>query len=168
MKIPSVRETRPEWLQRFVLAAAVVAILDISFAATYWVVIRGATTFPRILQSIAVGLLGKASFQGGSATVLLGAVLHCVVAAGWTAIFFVAVHRWSQLLHRLQRPFGAATVGMPYGMFVWLMMTFAIIPLSHATPASAASSWFWISLVWHAVGVGFPIAMIARGGPSLK
>ncbi len=162
MKIPSDRETRPGWLPRFLFATAVVAILDISFAATYWVVIRGATTLPRILQSIAAALLGKASFQGGTATALLGGVLHCIVAAGWTAVFLIAVHRWSWLRQQLQSPFGAAKLGMPYGVFVWLMMTFAIIPLSHATAASATSTWFWISLVWHAVGVGLPIAMIAR------
>lgn len=155
---PSAAETRT----RFLFTTAIVAVLDISFAGTYWVVIRGATTFPRIFQSIAAGLLGKAAFQGGSQTVILGAILHCVVAAGWTGVFFVAVRYWRGLGALLQRPAGALIAGMPYGVFVWLMMTLAIIPLSRTTPASVASTWFWISLAWHAVGVGLPIAIGAN------
>jgi len=155
--------THPATLRRFFLTAATVAVLDISFAATWWVVIRGTTTLPRILQGIASGLLGKAAAQqGGAATVLLGAVLHCIVATGWTAIFFLAVRRSQGLRALLQRPFGVAIVGMPYGMFVWLMMTFVIIPLSRTTPAQVTSTWFWVSLAWHAVGVGLPIAIGAN------
>ena len=147
---------------RFLFTAAIVAVLDISFAGTYWVVIRHASTFPKIFQSIAAGLLGKAAFQGGSQTVILGAALHCVVAAGWTAIFFLAARHWGGLRRVLIRPNGALITGAPYGVFVWLMMTFAIIPLSRTTPAAVASSWFWISLAWHAVGVGVPIAVGAK------
>jgi len=162
MKVPSVGESRPGGLQRFLFAAAVVAVLDISFAATYWVIIRGTSTLPRIFQAIAAGLLGKASFQGGAATVALGVVLHCVVASGWTAVFILAVRQWSGLHRVLQSRFGAFKTGMPYGILVWLMMTFAIIPLTRTTPASVATQWFWISLAWHAVGVGLPIAIIVR------
>jgi len=164
MKLPSGGRTRPGDLGRVLFAAAVVAVLDISFAATYWVVYKGTTTFPRILQSIAAGVQGKTAFQRGSASVVLGAVAHCAVALGWTTIFWLAVRRWPAFRQALNGHNGAFTVGMPYGVFVWLAMQFVVVPLSHAKPAPVLSAWFAISLVWHAFGVGLPMAVILRGG----
>lgn len=162
MKLPSQARTRPGDLRRFLFAAAVVAALDISFAATYWVIIRGATTFPRILQSIAAGLLGKSAMQGGTRTVLLGALLHCVIAVGWTAIFLLAARNWRALGQLLASQFGALKAGLPYGVIVWLTMNGVIVPLSRTAPAPVHSTWFMVSLVWHAIGVGLPIAIIIR------
>ena len=158
------RRGRTGMVRRYVAAGALVALLDISFAATYWVVFRGATTLPRILQSIAAGLLGKAAFSGGSRTVILGAVLHCVIAFGWTAVFFALASRWGAFRRMLLGPSGAFKVGMPFGALVWLGMNLVIIPLSHARPTAIAATWFWVCLAWHAVGVGLPMALIWRAG----
>lgn len=51
---------------------------------------------------------------------------------------------------------------MPYGVMVWLAMNFVVVPLSHTTPTRAGSTWFWVCLAWHAVGVGLPMALIVR------
>jgi hypothetical protein len=155
------RVERP--LSRWLLAGAVVAVLDISFAATYWVVLRHATTFPRILQSIASGLLGKAAFQGGTRTVLLGAVLHCTVAFGWSAIFLLAARRWRAFGQVLASRYGAVKTGFPFGVMVWLVMDLVVSPLSHAKPTPIGSTWFMVSLLWHPIGVGLPMAVVIRG-----
>jgi hypothetical protein len=146
-----------------VLAGALVAVLDISFAETYWVVIRHATTFARVLQSIASGLLGKSAFQGGSNTVILGAVLHCTIAYGWTAIFLLASRRWEAFGRLLASPYGAIKTGFPFGVMVWLVMDLVVSPLSHAKPAPVGSTWFLVSLLWHPIGVGLPMAVVLRG-----
>jgi hypothetical protein len=150
-------------LWRFVLAGAVVAILDISFAETYWVVIRNATTYARVLQSIASGVLGKSAFQGGSDTVVLGAILHCTVAYGWTAIFLMAARHWRAFGRVLASQHGVVKTGIPFGMVVWLVMDLVVIPLSHAKPTPVGSTWFLVSLLWHPVGVGLPMAVVLRG-----
>jgi uncharacterized membrane protein YagU involved in acid resistance len=54
------------------------------------------------------------------------------------------------------------TIGVVYGASVWLAMDFIVIPLSRATPTSLSSSWFYICLVWHMIGVGPPMAIILR------
>src|SRR5690242_13185908 len=105
-------------LRRWLVAGIVVAVLDMSFAQTYWVVIRNKTTFARVVQSIASGLLGKSAFQGGSRTVLLGALLHLTVAFGWSGIFLLAVRRWKWLGRVLASPYGALKTGMPFGLLV--------------------------------------------------
>ena len=162
MKVPSAARTRPGDLPRVLFAATIVAILDISFAATYWVVYKGTTTLPRILQSIATGIQGRAAMQGGTASVLLGAAAHCAVALGWTMIFWLAARRWPAFRRVLGSRGGAFRVGMPYGVFVWLAMEFVVVPISHAKPAPVLSAWFAVSLVWHAFGVGLPMAVILR------
>ena len=56
----------PRW--RWLLAGGVfVATLDALFAIGFWY-LRNAVPPMRILQSIAAGLLGEASFSGGVAT----------------------------------------------------------------------------------------------------
>ena len=153
---------------RWIVGGAVVAVLDLSFAGTYWVVIRQATTLPRILQSIASGLLGPAAFQGGAQTVWLGAALHCLVALGWTGVFLFLARNWEPFARTLATPRGALKAGMPFGLLVWLVMDLVVSPLSHARPAPIASTWFVVSLVWHAFGVGLPMAVVAQsyGGAS--
>lgn len=162
INVSPARPIRPGDGARFAVATVVVAILDISFAGTWWVVIRHATTFTRVLQSIASGFLGRAAFDGGARTAVLGAGLHCIVAAGWTGLFILLVRRSVSLSRVLREPWGAVRTGMPYGICVWLAMDLVVVPLSHATPAPVTATWFWVSLVWHAVGVGLPIALVAR------
>lgn len=161
------RPQSPGTLWRFVVAGAVVAILDISFAETYWVVIRNATTYGRVLQSIASGLLGKSAFQGGSDTVILGAILHGTVAYGWTAIFLTAARHWRAFGRVLASRYGAVKTGFPFGVVVWLVMDLVVSPLSHAKPAPIGSTWFLVSLVWHPIGVGLPMAVVLRGAEPL-
>ena len=157
------RPRPPVQLWRFLVAGALVAVLDISFAETYWVVIRNATTYARVLQSIASGAIGKSAFQGGSDTVILGAILHCTVAYGWTAIFLLASRHWRAFARVLAGPYGAVKTGFPFGVVVWLVMDFVVMPLSHARPTPVGSTWFVVSLLWHPVGVGLPMAVVLRG-----
>src|SRR5262249_4395520 len=63
-------------LPRILLATAVVAAADLADAIIVWVGVFQRSTVPRILQSIAAGLLGPATYRGGTATALLGLGLH--------------------------------------------------------------------------------------------
>jgi hypothetical protein len=63
-----------------VLAGGFVAgTLDIAYACIFWALKRGVPA-TRIFQSVAAGLLGQASFQGGGRTAALGLVLHYFIA----------------------------------------------------------------------------------------
>ena len=71
-----------------------VGVLDLADALVFFG-LRGARPI-RIFQSIAAGLLGRASFSGGVPTALLGVILHffiaflivttCVVASRWVPL----------------------------------------------------------------------------------
>ena len=163
MSIPAAgRSSSP--IPRILTAALVVGVLDISYVMVLWVLIRKATTATRIWQSIASGLLGKAAYDGGVGTAILGGALHFTIAAIWTLIYFTLLRRSAGLRHAASTTKGLLAVGLAYGAFVWLVMDLVVLPLSHARPTSVHSTTFWINLAQQALMVGVPIAGIVRAG----
>src|SRR5437868_7029749 len=76
-------------IKSILLAATIVAVLDILYAILLYAIILGISTPSRVFQSIAAGVLGKAAFQGGTTTVILGGALHFLIACIWTVIYFI-------------------------------------------------------------------------------
>ena len=153
--------------RRILVAAAVVALLDITYAYVYFGLILGLVDGPvRLFQSIAAGLLGRAAYQGGVPTALLGAVLHVVIACAWTCVFFVAVRGWTALRRAMRTTTGAVVVGLVFGMLVWVVMDLVVLKLSRASSLPPSHPRFWINLAQHAVMVGLPIALIVRDGDA--
>ena len=77
-----------------------------------------------ILQFIASGLIGKASFQGGTGTAVLGLVLQWAMSLIIAAIYVLASLR----LGWLRRAWIAA--GLAYGVGVFAVMNYVVRPLS--------------------------------------
>ena len=120
------------------------------------------TTAGRIFQSIAAGLLGKASYDGGTATIALGVVCHIVIAFAWTAIYFVASRRITSIRQFASSNAGNIITGLLFGAVMWLGMDFIVLPLS-ATKQTPPGNWqFWLQLGWHIVGLGPPLVRILK------
>jgi len=85
-----------------------------------------------VLQYIASGLMGGASFDSGLASVALGVVLHYLIALSWTAIFFIASRKFSILIRK------PVVSGLLYGVAVYLFMNLVVLPLSRVPVATAA------------------------------
>jgi uncharacterized membrane protein YagU involved in acid resistance len=81
-----------------------------------------------ILQAIASGLLGKASFHEGAGTVLLGLGLQWGMSLIIAAIYGLASLRLPALARQPLR-FGAL-----FGVGVFIVMSFVVVPLSAAYP----------------------------------
>ncbi len=81
-----------------------------------------------ILQAIASGLLGRASYDGGAGTVALGLLLQWLMSLAIAAIYGVAAMRMPALFDKPVR-FGAL-----YGVGVFIVMGFIVVPLSAAYP----------------------------------
>jgi len=79
-----------------------------------------------ILQAIASGLLGKASFHGGGLTMGLGLLLQVAMSLIIAAIYGLAGARLPMLV---QRP---VSFGALYGVGVFIVMNFVVVPLSAA------------------------------------
>jgi len=148
---PSVRRA----LIWMLLGGLCAGTLDILFATGFWT-LRGVAP-QRVLQSVAAGALGKASFSGGSVSAMLGLLLHYLIAIAMASAYAMAAREVAALLHRPWR-FGAL-----YGLALFALMSFVVVPLS-AAPRTGAPLPLWIasSVVAHIVLVGWPCAWFAR------
>jgi hypothetical protein len=138
-----------------VSAGLVAGTLDIAYACLFWRV-KADVPALRIFQSVAAGLLGRASFEGGVATATLGLTLHFAIALAMSAVFFFAAANWG-LLWRQPLVFGAL-----YGGLIYVFMRFVVVPLSGASPGSTDPTWIWMTVLVHMFFVGVPMALFAR------
>jgi len=111
----------------------------------------------RIFQSVAAGLLGPKSFQGGISTAALGLFLHFFIAFSWATIYYIASRR---IAFMTESP---VIAGMLYGELVWLVMNCVVIPLSalHHGPRFDMAS-IITGPIGHMFLVGLPIALAVR------
>lgn len=145
----------PRLLLWTLLAGAVAGTLDIVFACAWWHW-RAGTPAVRVFQSVAAGLLGRASFGGGAASAMLGLALHFAIATAMAAAYLGAAAIWPALS---QRPWLA---GIAYGVVLYAVMRYVVVPLSAAPPPSRDPAWVAASVLAHALLVGLPIAWCAR------
>jgi hypothetical protein len=136
------------------LGTLVVGTLDILDALIFFG-LRGAAPI-RIFQSIAAGLLGRSAFQGGLATALLGGALHYFIAFVIVAVYFLASRRAPVLTRH------AVSLGIAYGIAVYFVMNYIVIPLSAASRGPFSLPVFINGILIHALGVGLPAALFAR------
>ncbi len=104
---------RPRAFDTILYGGLVVGILDGLFALIFYGLILGAKPM-RIFQGVASGLLGKASYEGGTRTFLLGILLHFVVASCIAAVYYVASLKLPVLIDH------AVVCGLIYGcLLIW-------------------------------------------------
>ena len=143
-------------------AGATVAILDGSYVVIVYVWLLHLTTATRIFQGIASRLIGKGAFDGGSATALLGVLLHFTVAFSWTIAFYLALRTFPALREFTATTRGKILGGALLGAIVWLVMNFGIVPLFGGKSVGPPHWQFYTQLVWHMIAVGPPIVAIVR------
>ena len=124
--------------------------LDIT-AAFVSSALRGRNDPVRVLQSVASGVLGAGSFEGGLPAAALGLVLHFVIAFGAAAVYVAASRK---LRFLVEHP---VVCGLLYGAAVYAFMNSVVVPLS-AAPFKI--SYNLVGLGIHLVCVGLPIGLI--------
>jgi hypothetical protein len=111
----------------------------------------------RIFQGIAAGAIGReAARAGGWRTAALGLFFHYVVAFG-IATTYVLASRVIPVLAR--RPY---VCGPIFGICAYFFMNLVVIPLSRIGPQPFTTGPFINGLLIHTIGIGIPIALIAR------
>ena len=109
-----------------------------------------------MFQSVASGLLGDASFTGGWRTALLGLALHYSIATSMAVTYNLFARKWSELW---QKPW---VYGPLYGVVLYGIMNYIVVPLSAANPGSRDLVWVVLSIAVHAFLIGTPCAIFAR------
>lgn len=141
-------------MKRFLLAALVVGTLDISeVLIVSW--LKGGAPL-KIFQAIASGIYGKASYEGGNRTILIGLLLHYFIAASVVAVYFLASRKLAVLN---QYP---VLTGAIYGVGVYLFMNFVVLPAVGMAPKFTTFS-VVNQLFCHIVLIGITTGLFARG-----
>jgi hypothetical protein len=91
----------------------------------------------RILQSVAAGLLGKSSFDGGWSTAILGLVLHFSIASSMSVTYYLVARSRDAL--------------------------YVVVPLSAAASGGKKDPlWVGLSIAVHMFLIGLPMARFTR------
>lgn len=133
----------------------VAGTLDIVYACVFWAIKRGVSP-QRILQSVAAGWLGGASFTAGWASTALGLVSQYVISTSMAATYYLVAQRWRALWER-PVPYGVA-----YGLLLYGIMNYIVVPLSRAGAGSKDPLWVGMSIAVHMLLIGLPIALYTR------
>ena len=145
-----------------VAGGLVAAVLDAADALVAYKLAYGMSPLV-IYQFVASGLLGKAAYTGGAASAFLGLGVHFLVAFTSATVFVLASERFPGLRR------GAVGWGLAFGVGVFAVMNFLVIPLSRIGASVPSFPVVANGLLAHAFLVGLPIALAARrflGNPA--
>jgi hypothetical protein len=145
---------RPSLIKVIAGAGLLVGTLDILDAIIFYGLRGVPATY--ILQGIAFGLIGRTSYTLGMRSAMLGLLLHCLIATAWATIYLLASRRLPLSRH----PWLSGTL---YGILVYIIMNYIVLPLSHIGLRPLPPL---VPLV-NGVGalivcIGLPLAFIAR------
>lgn len=140
-------------IRAIVLAGTAVGILD-GIAAVVNAATRSIAP-DRVFQYISSGIFGRNAFEGGAAMVVLGILLHFVVAFGASAVFVLAGRSLS-FLNRFP-----LITGPLYGVAVYFFMGEFVTALSNVSRGPRSLSGTLTGILIHIFFVGLPIALIS-------
>lgn len=152
MQPPSSQRAR--FLKAIALALLIAGTLDISDALIFYGM-RGVSPL-LLLQNIAYAAIGGSAFRHGMATAVLGLSFHYFIATIVAIIYFLASRRLPLSRH----PF---VYGALYGIVVYIVMNYVVLPLSKIGPRPTPPLIPLINGVAALIFcIGIPIALIAR------
>ncbi|HWA86849.1 MAG TPA: hypothetical protein VG710_11545 [Opitutus sp.] len=145
--------TPPRPFRAILLAGLLAGSFDLLFAFIYYGA-HGAKP-RRILQSIAGGLLGRATYDDGAASAVLGFFLQYVIASGAAAVYLGL----GRLAPRLAR--ATPLAGPGFGAAIYFVMNVIVVPLSawHSQPWPMR---FEFMPFFAHLGIGLIIALVLR------
>jgi uncharacterized membrane protein YagU involved in acid resistance len=112
----------------------------------------------QVMQYIASAVYGLAAFKGSVYTIIVGIVLHFIIAFVASAVFLYAYPKIGILRRNV------VTAGLVFGLGIWLFMNLLVVPVTKIQPAPFDAMAALVSGIWHMVLVGLPIALIVKRG----
>jgi uncharacterized membrane protein YagU involved in acid resistance len=140
-----------------VLGGLVAGCFDILYAIISWTLHDPPRSPLWVLQSVATGVLGAKSFEGGVPAGLLGLLCHFVIAFGASVTYYLASRKIALLR---ERPILSGAI---FGILVFLFMNWVVIPLA-ACPFTIPFTAKVLAkgFLSHAVLIGIPIAWLQK------
>jgi hypothetical protein len=147
--------TQPSFFSSALKSGLIIGCLDASAASLQAYIVSGVSP-DRVFAFVASGAFGKSAYEGGSVIVLIGLVFHFIIAISWTFIFYGAYPKLKVLQSN------KFFVGLVYGIFIWLIMNFVVIPFSliGLRPFNLTSA--SIQIIIHLFIIGVPISYLTH------
>jgi hypothetical protein len=136
-------------------AGLLVGTLDLLAASVQFYIKTGKDPLP-VLKYIASGVFGAAASSGGTMMAVWGLLLHYFIALSFTFLFFLLVKQFHSLL---KYPVPA---GIVYGVFIWSVMRFIVLPLSHVKMGPLVLKDAAIAAAILVACIGLPLAFLAK------
>jgi hypothetical protein len=149
---------RPRAFDTILFGGLAIGLGDLIFAFTFYGLILGGRPL-RIFQSVAAGVLGRATaIEGGVRTFLFGIFMHFVVATCIATVYFLATLVLPLLLRH------PVVSGLIYGVAAYFGMKYLVLPLSAIGQRGTIPRLpiLITELLGHALLVGLPVALLAR------
>lgn len=141
-------------LNAILRAGLVTGTLDIG-AAIIQTLIYGRSPIG-LLQYVASGVFGRASFSGGYTFALYGLIFHYCIAFSWTVCFFIIYPKLNLISKN------KFLVAFAYGFFVWLIMNCLVLPLSNVPSAPFNLINAIIGMLILVGAIGLPLSVLAN------
>jgi len=111
-----------------------------------------------IFQYIASGWFGQAAFKGGTTMVIWGILFHYLIASVYSIIFF---NLYPAFIKVLKNKYLA---GLLFGLLIWLVMNFAVLPLTNIPKRPAHPNLLSMTegIAALIICLGIPIAVTAE------
>ncbi|MCZ8216055.1 MAG: hypothetical protein O9262_07445 [Cyclobacteriaceae bacterium] len=110
----------------------------------------------RVFKFVASGVFGMKAFAGSNEMVVAGLIFHFLIALTFTSFFFIIANFYKSLLTNV------LLIGGAYGLGVWLIMNFLVIPLSNTPSIPFQADTVVVGIVVHVFVIGVPIAWLAK------
>ena len=146
---------KSDGLKAILLGGLIAGILDIT-AASVNVWLNSGRGPVSTFQSVAGGLYGAETFNGGYKTAAIGLALHFFIATTAAAVYYLASRQLKFMVSR------AILSGVFYGIAVWLFMYLVVLPLSAWKTSTYTLKSVVTGIIIHIFCVGLPIALIVR------
>lgn len=141
-------------LKAVLLAGLIVGTIDITAACVAAYAQHGVMP-DGVLKFVAMGALGPDARQGGAGTAAAGLFFHDLIAMSWTAGFFFVYPKlpaWRESIF----------AGFAYGLVVWTVMTFVVVPLSRVPSRPFNLQAQLPQIFIHSILIGGAILLLTR------
>ena len=145
---------KPFWKTIF-LAGIVAGFLDI-LAATVQYYLNTGNGPENIFRYIASAIFGRSAFTGGSGMIVIGLLLHFLIAFIFAALYVSLYDRIKKLKTN------TILNGVVFGIGVWFVMNKIVLPLSKVRVAPFDLAKAGLAMLIIVCMVGIPIAVITQ------
>jgi uncharacterized membrane protein YagU involved in acid resistance len=143
---------RPRPFPAIVVGGLIVGAVDLLYAVAVY-----SPSKPILVpQTIASGILGAKSYQGGLQSAVLGTILQFVIALGAATVYYLASRKLTLLITH------GILCGLIFGALVYLFMHVIVLPLSAVPKGNTPLVYKVFEFVEHWFVVGLPIALSVR------